>query len=242
VVGEAYTCADGSTKTFASAAATIVQAAWTGPPGPYGWHGLSKDADLSIYITTTCTNSSAINTSSCTVADIPLLDDFFRYFIFKDPSYASANLTMSEFLAALHTAHRELSSSLGAEDPDLGAFARSGAKLVSWHGLADSVIPVAGTQRYYDSVLALDPGVRDYYRYFEAPGVGHCVGGDGYLPNGAFGALVEWVENGFPPETLRGDAQGGGEGERRLCPYPSRQVFVGKNASQKEGFKCVERL
>ena len=47
---------------------------------------------------------------------------------------------------------------------------------VDRHGLADELIYPNGTSIYYERVLALDPKAHDFYRVFEAPGVGHCIG------------------------------------------------------------------
>jgi len=59
--------------------------------------------------------------------------------------------------------------------------------MITWHGLADPLILPNGTVDYYEKVMAADPGVQDYYRFFEAPGAGHCFGGIGPLRNDALG-------------------------------------------------------
>lgn len=58
------------------------------------------------------------------------------------------------------------------------------------HGLADQVVPPNGSANYFDRVLERDPNARDFFRYFEAPGVEHCSGGPGAVPGKAFQALV----------------------------------------------------
>lgn len=58
------------------------------------------------------------------------------------------------------------------------------------HGLADQLIFPNGSANYYDRVLELDANARDFFRYFEAPGVEHCMGGPGAHPGKAFDALV----------------------------------------------------
>jgi hypothetical protein len=45
--------------------------------------------------------------------------------------------------------------------------------------------------------------VNEFVRLFMAPGVGHCAGGDGPNPVGVFEAVVDWVEKGVAPNTLR---------------------------------------
>jgi hypothetical protein len=55
---------------------------------------------------------------------------------------------------------------------------------------ADSIIPSINTRFYYNGVMEKDKNVHDYYRNFEAPGVGHCAStGTGLYPQGIFRAL-----------------------------------------------------
>ena len=51
--------------------------------------------------------------------------------------------------------------------------------MITWQGLADSIINPQGTMLYYQKVAALDPEVQDFYTQFYSPGVGHCGGGTG---------------------------------------------------------------
>ncbi len=82
-----------------------------------------------------------------------------------------------------------------------------------------------------------DPTVHDYYRLFEAPGVAHCFNGNGGQPNGAFKALVSWVENGTAPDALIGTNSR--NMTNLLCPYPKRVVFKGTDVDfSAEDFDC----
>ena len=74
----------------------------------------------------------------------------------------------------------------------------------------------------------------NFYRLFRAPGVGHCGGGTGPSPVDAFGALVNWVENNVPPQSLL--ASGGSAAPstgrtRPLCPYPQRAIYSGAGST-----------
>lgn len=76
--------------------------------------------------------------------------------------------------------------------------------------------------------MAIDAHVHDFYRVFEAPGVGHCYGGKGAYPSGTFDAMVAWVENGTVPNSLVGylPANAAGvRGQRKLCPYPQKARY-----------------
>ncbi|KAF2170961.1 hypothetical protein M409DRAFT_51201 [Zasmidium cellare ATCC 36951] len=181
VMGKQVAC-NGTSITLSVAGAEVVAAAWRGPSSPSGdisWPGLNKDTSLTAnYVATSCAQQSR----GCSLAASPLLDDFFKYLLNKDPAHTTANMTDEQFLAHLRTSHRELGPIFGSADPNLSEFKATGGKMISWHGLADETIPPAGTIDYYKEVLAIDPDASDFFRFFEAPGVGHCACGPGPFP------------------------------------------------------------
>jgi feruloyl esterase len=91
------------------------------------------------------------------------------------------------------------------------------------------------------------PGLSAWYRYYHAPGVGHCGGDVGasptltIAPDGQaqmFTDLVNWVEKGIEPQSA-GDsthkgilATGPGSfGTRPICPYPTTAIYNGTGAT-----------
>ena len=106
--------------------------------------------------------------------------------------------------------------------------------------LADELIPPNGTLHYYKRVMQLDEHVADFYRFFEAPGVQHCSGGAGPMPDRdeTLQVLMRWVENGTVPETLTAKSQSGHGTIRDLCLWPKQQVYVGGDPKKRESFKC----
>lgn len=107
---------------------------------------------------------------------------------------------------------------------------------------ADESIPIKSSEHYYLAVSKKMPEVQDFYRYFEAPGLGHCSGGVGGQPLTTFDALRRWVENGKVPETLpvHYNTTDGIKSSRNLCPYPAKAVYQGGNFSDAQSFRCVE--
>jgi len=108
---------------------------------------------------------------------------------------------------------------------------------------ADNLILRKQTNEYYDRATEQTPDVKDFYRYFEVPGLGHCYGGNGGQPTATFQALVDWVEKGVVPETLPinfKDANGT-QYDRILCPYPekARLVSAGLDGTKPESYKCA---
>lgn len=106
----------------------------------------------------------------------------------------------------------------------------------------DQLIPLNGTLEYYNKVKEVISNTYDFYRVFEAPGVQHCWGGDGGVPDGAFDALRDWVEKGVAPETLAVTHKGpdGTTFNQILCPYPSRTVIKGgEDPTSAHAYACV---
>lgn len=134
---------------------------------------------------------------------------------------------------------------MDSADPDLTQFQASGGKIISWHGLADQLIPPNGTSNYYERVETLIPEVRGFFRYYEAPGVQHCAGGPGAFPATAILQLMDWVEKGQAPEHLdaatipamMGNPDGVPVG-RKLCAWPQVAVFTGGDNTKAESFEC----
>ena len=102
---------------------------------------------------------------------------FFKYFVFADPTWDYSRLRRRRELASRHAESRRRSSN--ADNPDLSAFRARKGKLLLWHGWADPALNPLATIRYYDRVIAKDPGAADDVRLFMLPGVLHCAGGPG---------------------------------------------------------------
>ncbi|GKT66328.1 feruloyl esterase B precursor protein [Colletotrichum tofieldiae] len=234
IVGQNFSC-NGTKRQYTLEAATIVQAAWTGArsdDSQVGWFGLNKDASLtSTYISTQCTSNS-----TCTATSASILAGWIQYFSAKDSDWDASTMTKEQFLAYLQQSDQDYSSLLAADNPDLSAFRAAGSKMITWHGLADEVIPPNGTIAYMEQVLKANPNSHEFIRFYEAPGVGHCYGGAGAAPKDAFAQLVLWVENGTVPTTLTATDSAGNQ--RELCTFPLQQVYLGGNLSDSASFGC----
>ncbi|GKZ73371.1 hypothetical protein AnigIFM60653_002008 [Aspergillus niger] len=237
-VGKTYTC-EGVQKAFTASSAQVIEAAWSGSRSVserYGWYGVNKDASIDTsYVSTECSANKTCNSSGS-----DLFVGWLRYLVAKNPSFSSSSMTRNEFIEALHTSIADYTSILGTNDPDLSNFKANGGKIITWHGLADEVIPPNGTVAYYDEVLKIDPKAHDFYRFFEAPGLGHCYGGLGPYPNGAMSQLIEWVEKDHAPSVLHA-TKGNNNTERVLCPYPLQQKFIGGDPRNATSFTCAKR-
>lgn len=126
----------------------------------------------------------------------------------------------------------EFGGILNTDDPDLSKLRDSGSKLLTWHGIDDQIIPYQNTLKYRRKVEAMMGGahhVDEYYRLFLAPGVQHCGDGVGPIPKDPLDALVKWVEDDEPPETLHADAisEEGDLITRDLCVWPATAQYMG---------------
>jgi hypothetical protein len=127
-------------------------------------------------------------------------------------------------------------------------------KIIHWSGANDTNVWFPAQVRFYRATAtALGYGHVDYaglsswYRYYHAPGVGHCGGDVGasptltIAPDGQaqmFTDLVNWVEKGVEPQSA-GDsthegilATGPGSfGTRPICPYPTTAIYNGTGST-----------
>jgi feruloyl esterase len=130
-----------------------------------------------------------------------------------------------------------------------------GAKMIVYHGTADPVFSSDDTAAWYEGLRARHgEQAADFARYFEVPQMTHCSGGPATDQFDLIGPLVDWVENGQPPERVvaaaRGTGNAGGvnpevppswapDRSRPLCPYPRTARYVGTGSPERaESFAC----
>ncbi|KAI1770045.1 Tannase/feruloyl esterase [Hypoxylon cercidicola] len=127
-------------------------------------------------------------------------------------------MTHEQFVSLLHDSQQQYSM-IGTSVPDLSEFKKTGGKMITFHRMADNIIPFKGSGVYYQKVSEVVDD-QDFYRYFPVPGLGHCMGGY-QQPASLFAQLQAWVENGTAPENppvsfsdLDGIIQ-----NRTICPW-----------------------
>ncbi|KAJ6131897.1 hypothetical protein N7471_007112 [Penicillium samsonianum] len=100
-------------------------------------------------------------------------DLWFRLYVAKDKAFNVQNATHEEYDQLFRRAVQEYTGLMNAENPDLSEFKKAGG---------NSSHITACSEHYYRAVSKEMPDVQDFYRYFEAPGLGHCSGGLGGQP------------------------------------------------------------
>jgi hypothetical protein len=245
-------------------AAAAMDAAWNGARTANGsilWPTNGYQANITQYLLKT----DCLGNGTCYPTRFSLYTDWIVYFLEKNPEFNVNNMTREEWVQSFRTSVREYASVTDMDSPYLSEFRDAGGKLLTWHGLvstvpvvdplshgsaclflrkvlinlfqADELIPYGGSRQYYNSVAHLDPNVADFFRLFEAPGVGHCTGGIGGQPSGAFDAMRAWVEEGIVPDSLVGTNVK--NQTNLMCPYPQRPVFKGNGTQfSSEDFQC----
>lgn len=255
LVGESFNCTD--TNLFmdlTEGAAYTANITWTGPTtssGRRAWYGpnlqsrltgatvnTGTTADLG-YAMTTCTANG-----TCSGVDAGLGDAWLTYFVNKNTTWDDLDITsQDEFVRMMHHAQQQFDSIIGTNDPDLTEFRDAGSKMITYHGLADGLIPSRGTDDYYNKSVAIDSNLNDYWRYFQVPGMDHCSGGVGGQPTATWQLLVDWVEKGIAPDTMPISFNSSIDGvlnTRILCPYPARAVLKANatNTTTADSFEC----
>jgi hypothetical protein len=181
--------------------------------------------------------------------------DHFRYWIHQNPSFDWHTVTYASFVTDMLTSIAKFNDVIGTDD-DLNAFRAAGGKMITYHGLADTLIPSRGTYHYYNTVAQGNyQDTQTFYRFFPYPGNGHCggVGAPASAGVGAplidgealFSALVNWVENGVAPDyivaTQTSPPSVAGR-TRKICMYPNVQVYNGSGSTENQAsFHCEVR-
>ena len=224
------------------AEARAVNKIWDGPTDTNGdreWYGLERGASL----------SGLAGTNPFSIAN-----DHFKYWIHQNPTFDWHTVTENSFTADMLTSIAKFNDVIGTDD-DLKAFRKAGGKMITYHGLSDTLIPPRGTYHYYNSVLQGNyKETQKFYRFFPYPGNGHCggVGAPASAGVGApqingealFTALVNWVENGVAPDYIVASQTTPipVSRTRKVCMYPNEPVYGGSGSRDDQAnFTCEER-
>ena len=171
----------------------------------------------------------------------PMRLGVLKSFLFNDPNWDYRTVDFDRDVAY---ADAKLGF-MSAVDRDLAPFKKRGGKLVMYTGWADPVAAPLDIVKSYEGVTNTMGGLdktKDFYRFFLAPGMGHCGGGPGPNTFDALGALEQWVEHGTAPDKLIASHVTAGKTDRSrpLCPYPQVAKWNGTgNTDDAANFSCI---
>jgi hypothetical protein len=121
---------------------------------------------------------------------------------------------------------------------NLGTFLGRGGKLLFFHGVSDPWFSAFDTWDWWQRAAETNgASFTDASRLYMNPGMMHCAGGEAYDRFDLLGPLVDWVEQGKPPErpiASRAD----GSAAMPLCPHPAYAHYTGGDPAQAESYEC----
>ncbi|KLN53592.1 tannase/feruloyl esterase family alpha/beta hydrolase [Variovorax paradoxus] len=146
-------------------------------------------------------------------------------------------------------------ANINTDSADLSAFRDRKGKLISYHGLADTLIPPQGTINYYSRVATQMGGVaatQGFYRLYLVPGMGHGfsngtsnASANPPLPTNAqlYELLTAWVERGIEPPvrveaTTLASASFPVVKSRPLCLYPLKANYTSGDPNLAASYTC----
>ncbi|SCV73386.1 BQ2448_7312 [Microbotryum intermedium] len=193
--------------------------------------------------------------------------DYFNYQVLNRTSVQPFTVkSEADFEKLLKIADDTDPGQTNAINPDIRGFLSRG-KLITYVGLADTLIPTGSTILYHERVKAKLGSVDNSFRLFGIPGMLHCSQGNGAWNIGQSGqrdlslkgtgqsasftanddlilALIAWTEQNQAPGKLvgvsyvNGDKRQGVAFERKMCPWPQLGYYRSGDSTKASSFRC----
>ena len=156
---------------------------------------------------------------------------------------------------AFNPRRQQLSAMLDSTNPDLGAFAKRGGRMIVTIGTNDTLASPGAQLDYFASVVTTmgRPAVDRFARLFVMPQAGHGLSGTSYTTDGTgktieatripnrydqWGLLFDWVEKGTAPAmsvVVTADDR-----SLPLCSYPSYPQYAGGPVGAASSYRCAQ--
>ena len=127
---------------------------------------------------------------------------------------------------------------------DFELLGESGGKFIAYHGWSDTGPNPTRMAWLFDDLLERKDAktLGETARLFMVPGMFHCGGGSNVDKIDAMTPLINWVENGVPPDQMIARRVENGElvRSRPICVYPNVARYKGQGSTDEaENFACV---
>lgn len=165
---------------------------------------------------------------------------FFKYIAFENPDWDFRTFDVD---ADTRKIDARLGPIMNHTQTDLGAFKKSGGKLIMYQDWNETWVPPRTATTYYDGVVKTMGGegkTRDFFRLFMIPDYGMCA----EMFPGTFDALEavqKWVEEGIAPDQIKAayPKRGKVSKTRPVCTYPEVAIYRGSgDTNDAVNFKC----
>ncbi|MGM7666337.1 tannase/feruloyl esterase family alpha/beta hydrolase [Microbacterium sp. A93] len=124
----------------------------------------------------------------------------------------------------------------------------TGGKMMVIHGASDGVFSMEDTATWYRELEEAHGGdASDFVQFYEVPGMDHVSGGPATDQHDSLAALVNWVEDGEQPGSLKAwvnptstalPADWSKDRSRPLCAYPEVAVYTEGDPEDAASFEC----
>jgi len=169
-----------------------------------------------------------------TVASENFALSYLRYLAEPNQANPAYQLTDLKFTVSSFWKTVQSSSYMSAMDPGLGAYQRSGGKLLLWHGWNDQHISPQSTLAYYDALRQTmgAKAVDRFAKLYLFPGMAHCGGGEGPNTFDVLTPVMAWAESGKTPARLVASKVDAGAVTRTrpVYPYPTVARYDGSGS------------
>ncbi|KAF0805638.1 esterase [Alcanivorax sp. S71-1-4] len=215
--------------------AFVVNAIWDGPRDELGrrlWGGLPKGVSFDTLL------PGGVDPSV-------MMLTYLSNWMYQDPDYDWTQVSEAQFYQHFEFSRSKYSGLAATDAVNLDAVRDSGAKIIHYHGLSDSLIIPYGSYNYVGRVFEHygQEATQTFMRSFFFPGVGHCAGGAGAQPDTdeMFRVLQDWVEQGVAPDYLvASGAPGNADATRKVCMYPDALQLAAPAAPDDEASYVCE--
>jgi pimeloyl-ACP methyl ester carboxylesterase len=126
---------------------------------------------------------------------------------------------------------------------NLNSFFGHGGKILFYHGVSDPWFSALDTIDYYERMAKSSGGIdqvrANSSRAYMVPGMGHCQTGATLERFDLLQAVVDWVEQGKPPDSVVAKGPAFPGRSRPLCAWPQYAAYKGQgNPEDASNFEC----